>query len=260
MNNVLLKAERVTKDFGGLRAIHDLSFQIRQGEIFSIIGPNGSGKTTMFNLMTGFLPVTAGEIVLKEEKITGLKPFEISRKGIARTFQLTTLFGVNTVLQNLIIGQPATREAGLVSSMFGLPWARQAEKKTLERAHELAEFIGLARQKMVPVAALPQGAQKQLSIGLALASAPELLLLDEPVGGANMEETEALIDLIARIRKAGVTICLIEHKMSVVMNISDRVLALNYGEKMAEGTPGEVSRDERVIKSYLGERYAARRH
>jgi branched-chain amino acid transport system ATP-binding protein len=259
MNNILLKAEGVTKDFGGLRAIHDLSFQIRKGEIFSIIGPNGSGKTTMFNLITGFLPATEGGIFFKEEKITGLKPFEISRRGIARTFQLTTLFGVNTVLQNLIIGQPATREAGLVSSMFGLPWARQAEKKALERAHELAEFIGLSRQEMMPAGALPQGAQKQLSIGLALASSPELLLLDEPVGGVNREETEALIELIARIRKSGVTICLIEHKMSVVMNISDRILALSYGEKMTEETPAEVSRNERVIKSYLGEKYAAAR-
>ena len=259
MSEVLLHAEGVTKDFGGLRAIHDLGFQISKGKIFSIIGPNGSWKTTMFNLITGFLPVTEGEMFFKGEKITGLKPFEISRKGIARTFQLTTLFGANTVLQNLIIGQPATREAGLVSSMFGLHWARQAEKKALERAHELAEFIGLGRQKMVPAGAMPQGAQRQLSIGLALASSPELMLLDEPVGGVNLEETEALIGLIARIRKSGVTICLIEHKMSVVMNISDRVLALNYGEKVTEGTPAEVSQNERVIQSYLGSKYAAAR-
>ncbi len=256
--NALLKAEGMTKDFGGLRAVNDLSFEIPRGEIFSIIGPNGSGKTTAFNLITGFLPLTSGEITFKGEKISGLKPFQISRKGIARTFQLTRLFGVNTVLQNLMIGQPLTREAKLVSSMFGLPAARQAEKKALERAHELAEFIGLSRVKNIPVAALPQGAQKLLSIGLALASSPDLLLLDEPVGGANKEETDALIDLITRIRKAGATICLIEHKMSVVMNISDHVLALNYGEKLTEGTPAEVSRDERVIKSYLGEKYAVR--
>jgi branched-chain amino acid transport system ATP-binding protein len=259
MSEILLQAKGLKKDFGGLRAIDDLSFQINRGMIFSVIGPNGSGKTTMFNLVTGFLPVTEGEIYFKGERITGLKPFQISRKGIARTFQLTTLFERNTVLDNLIIGQRATRESGVLSSMCGLHRVKLEEKKALEKAHELAEFIGLSRQKMVPAGALPQGAQKQLSIGLALASAPELMLLDEPVGGVNLEEIDALIELITRIRKSGVTICLIEHKMSVVMNISDRILALNYGEKVAEGTPEEVCRDEKVIKSYLGDKYVAAR-
>jgi branched-chain amino acid transport system ATP-binding protein len=259
MSEILLQAKGLKKDFGGLRAIDDLSFQINRGMIFSVIGPNGSGKTTMFNLVTGFLPVTEGEIYFKGERITGLKPFQISRKGIARTFQLTTLFERNTVLDNLIIGQRATRESGVLSSICGLHRVKLEEKKALEKAHELAEFIGLPRQKMVPAGALPQGAQKQLSIGLALASAPELMLLDEPVGGVNLEEIDALIELITRIRKSGVTICLIEHKMSVVMNISDRILALNYGEKVAEGTPEEVCRDEKVIKSYLGDKYVAAR-
>ena len=259
MSEILLQAKGLKKDFGGLRAIDDLSFQINRGMIFSVIGPNGSGKTTMFNLVTGFLPVTEGEIYFKGERITGLKPFQISRKGIARTFQLTTLFERNTVLDNLIIGQRATRESGVLSSICGLHRVKLEEKKALEKAHELAEFIGLSRQKMVPAGALPQGAQKQLSIGLALASAPELMLLDEPVGGVNLEEIDALIELITRIRKSGVTICLIEHKMSVVMNISDRIMALNYGEKVAEGTPEEVCRDEKVIKSYLGDKYVAAR-
>lgn len=259
MSEILLQATGLKKEFGGLRAIDDLSFQINRGMIFSVIGPNGSGKTTMFNLVTGFLPVTEGEIYFKGERITGLKPFQISRKGIARTFQLTTLFERNTVLDNLIIGQRATRESGVLSSICGLHRVKLEEKKALEKAHELAEFIGLSRQKMVPAGALPQGAQKQLSIGLALASAPELMLLDEPVGGVNLEEIDALIELITRIRKSGVTICLIEHKMSVVMNISDRILALNYGEKVAEGTPEEVCRDEKVIKSYLGDKYVAAR-
>jgi branched-chain amino acid transport system ATP-binding protein len=259
MNDVLLQAQGVKKDFGGLRAIRDLSFQIHRGEIFSIIGPNGSGKTTTFNLVTGFLPVTEGEIFFKGEKISGLKPYEICRKGMARTFQITTLFERNTVLENLLIGQRATREAKVLASIFGIPGARQRENEALARAHVLAEFTGLAKHKMMPAGALPQGAQKQLSIGLALASAPELLLLDEPVGGVNMEEIGALIDLISRIRKSGITICLIEHKMSVVMNISDRIIVLSYGEKIAEGSPTEVSGNEKVIQSYLGEKYAAAR-
>jgi len=259
MSELLLQAKGVSKDFGGLRAVRDLNFEIQRGEIFSIIGPNGSGKTTTFNLVTGFLPVTGGEISFKEDQITGLKPFQICRKGIARTFQLTTLFQRNTVLENLVIGQRATRESSILSCILGSPGARQREKEALEKSHELAEFIGLSRQKMIPAGALPQGAQKQLSIGLAVASAPELLLLDEPVGGVNMEEIGALIDLITRIRKSGTTICLIEHKMSVVMNISDRVMVLSYGEKIAEGSPAEVSQNEKVIKSYLGERYAASR-
>jgi branched-chain amino acid transport system ATP-binding protein len=259
MNEVLLRAQGVCKDFGGLRAVRDLKFEIYRGEIFSIIGPNGSGKTTTFNLVTGFLPVTAGEVSFKEDRITGLKPFQVCRKGIARTFQLTTLFERNTVLENLIIGQRATRESKILSCILGSPGARQGEKEALDKAHEVAEFIGLSRQEMIPAGALPQGAQKQLSIGLALASAPELLLLDEPVGGVNLEEIGSLIDLITRIRKSGITICLIEHKMSVVMNISDRIIVLSYGEKIAEGSPAEVSGNEKVIKSYLGEKYAAAR-
>jgi len=259
MSDILLQARGLKKDFGGLRAINDLGFHIYRGEIFSVIGPNGSGKTTMFNLITGFLPVTDGDIFFKEEKITGLKPFEVARKGIARTFQLTTLFARNTVLENLIIGHRGTREAGLLSSILGSRRARRGEKYALQRAHELTDFIGLAGQERVPAGALPQGAQKQLSIGLALASDPELLLLDEPVGGVNLEEMDALIHLITRIRNSGVTICLIEHKMSVVMNISDRILALNYGEKVAEGTPAVVCCDEKVIQSYLGKTYVAPR-
>jgi branched-chain amino acid transport system ATP-binding protein len=259
MNEILLQTRGVKKDFGGLRAIRDLSFEIRRGEIFSIIGPNGSGKTTTFNLVTGFLPVTEGEIFFKGEKISGLKPYQICRRGMARTFQITTLFERNTVLENLLIGQRATRESKILACILGSPRARRREKEALAKAHELAEFIGLGRQKTAPAGALPQGAQKQLSIGLALASAPELLLLDEPVGGVNLEEIGALIDLITRIRKSGITICLIEHKMSVVMNISDRIVVLSYGENIAEGSPAEVSGNERVIKSYLGEKYAAAR-
>lgn len=257
MNDHLLEAIDVTKDFGGLQAISEVSFQIRKGEIFSVIGPNGAGKTTLFNLITAFLAPTRGDIFFKREKISGLRPFQVARRSIARTFQLTTLFEKNTVLENLMIGQTTTREMGVLQALFGGPRKRLTEKNNLERAHQLAEFIGLSREKEVPAGLLPQRAQKQLSVGLALASDPELMLLDEPAGGVNLEEVGVLIDLITRIRESGVTVCLIEHKMSMVMNISDRILALNYGKKVTEGTPAEVCRNEEVIKSYLGDKYAA---
>jgi len=259
MNDLLLEAREVTKNFGGLQAISQVSFQIRKGEIFSVIGPNGAGKTTLFNLVTAFLPPTRGEIFFKGEKISGLKPFQVARRCIARTFQLTTLFEKNTVMENLMIGQRTTREMGILQVLFGGPSKRLTEKNNLDRAHQVAEFIGLSREKEIQAGLLSQRAQKQLSIGLALASNPELLLLDEPAGGVNMEEVGVLIDLIARIRDSGVTLCLIEHKMSVVMNISDRILALNYGKKVTEGTPAEVCQNEQVIKSYLGDKYASAR-
>jgi len=257
MKDALLEGRNISKYFGGLQAIDDVSFAIRKGEIFSVIGPNGAGKTTLFNLITAFLPPTSGEILLKGKIISGLKPYEVARMSVARTFQLTTLFEKNTVLENLMIGQTATREMGIWQSLFGGRNKRSMETKTLERAHQLAEFLGLSVEEETQAGLLPQRAQKQLSIGLAYAANPELLLLDEPAGGVNNEEVGILIDLITRIRDAGVTICLIEHKMSVVMNISDRILALNFGKKLAEGTPAEVCRNEEVIKSYLGDEYAA---
>ena len=257
MNDILLEAVNISKNFGGLQAISQISFNIHKGEIFSIIGPNGAGKTTLFNMITAFLQPNQGEILFKGEKISGLKPFEVARRSIARTFQLTTLFEKNTVLENLVIGQTATRQMGILQALFGVQRKNAVEKTALEQAHRLAEFIGLDREKETQAGLLPQRAQKQLSIGLAIASNPELLLLDEPAGGVNIEEVGVLIDLITRIRDSGATICLIEHKMSVVMNISNRILALNFGKKLAEGTPAEVCQDEQVIKSYLGDKYAA---
>jgi branched-chain amino acid transport system ATP-binding protein len=257
MNDVLLEAKNISKNFGGLQAISEISFNICRGEIFSVIGPNGAGKTTLFNLITAFLSPTKGEILLKGAKISHLKPYEVARKRVARTFQLTTLFEKNSVLDNLVIGQTATRDMGVIRSLLGGSRKRASEKNTIERAHQLAEFVGLSREKEILAGLLPQRAQKQLSIGLAFAAGPELLLLDEPAGGVNLEEVGVLIDLITRIRDSGVTICLIEHKMSVVMNISNRIMALNFGKKLTEGTPAEVCQNEEVIKSYLGEQYAA---
>jgi ABC-type branched-subunit amino acid transport system ATPase component len=257
MGGGILEVKNVTKYFGGLKAIDGVSFEITEGEIYSIIGPNGSGKTTLFNLITGFLPLTEGEIFFKGKKISGLKPYQIARLGIGRTFQLTTLFMQHTVLENLIIGQRQTRELGIAASIFGYRERRQKEREAKQRAHEMAEFIGLGSFKNVPAALLPHGAQKQLSIGLALAGDPELVLLDEPLGGVDMDEIDAIIDLIKKIREKGKTICLIEHKMRVVMNVSDRILALSYGKKLIVDKPEAVASNGEVIASYLGDQYAA---
>jgi branched-chain amino acid transport system ATP-binding protein len=256
-NDCLLKATDLDKNFGGLQAINNVDFSIKKGEIFSVIGPNGAGKTTLFNLITGFIKPNRGEIVFKGETISNLKPYEVARRSIARTFQLTTLFEKCTVIENLVMGQKATRKMGIAHALFGGFGKRKIEKAVLEKAHALAAFIGLQDDKDTLASLLPQRAQKQLSIGLALASDPELLLLDEPAGGVTNAEIGVLIDLITKVRDSGVTICLIEHKMSVVMNISDRILALNFGKKLAEAAPAEVCRNEEVIKSYLGDTYAA---
>lgn len=253
----LLEARDLVKDFGGLRAVNSVSFHIKEGEIYSIIGPNGAGKTTLFNLVSGFLPATKGEILYQGSEISGLKPYEISRKGICRTFQLTTLFPMQSVFENLLIGQSAGRYFGMLSAVFRTAKKRDAQRQAVKTAYAIAEFVGLSGYIDQPASTLPQVAQKQLTIGIALATRPKLLLLDEPVGGVNMEETESLIELILKIRDQGTTVCLIEHKMSLVMNISDRILALNYGEKVCEDSPATVCANEMVIKSYLGDKYAA---
>lgn len=257
MSDAMLDVRKVTKYFGGLKAIDDVSFQIQQGEIYSIIGPNGAGKTTLFNLITGFLPLTEGEIYLHGVKISGLKPYQIARQGVGRTFQLTTLFMQNTVLDNLIIAQRQTREMGVLSSIFGIRSRGKYQREAEEQAHAIAEFVGLAPYKYMPAALLAHGAQKQLSIGLALSGDPQLILLDEPLGGVDMDEIDTIIALIKQIKNRGKTICLIEHKMSVVMSISDRILALSYGKRIVEDTPDKVANNGDVIASYLGDTYVS---
>ncbi|MCX7982084.1 MAG: ABC transporter ATP-binding protein [Syntrophales bacterium] len=258
MDEYILEVRNLTKYFGGLKAIDNVSFKINRGEIYSIIGPNGAGKTTLFNMITGFIPPTEGEIFFQGQKINGLKPYQIARLGIGRTFQLTTLFMQNTVLENLLIGQKQTREFPVFHSIMSVKRRRVSQSEAVERAHAVAEFIGLGTFKNTMAAILPHGAQKQLSIGLALSGDPDLILLDEPLGGVDMDEIDMIIELIKKIRDEGKTICLIEHKMRVVMNISDRILALSYGKKLVEDLPEVVASNEDVIASYLGDRYAAR--
>jgi len=253
----LLEVGGLTKMFGGLTAVSELDFQIQAGELLSIIGPNGAGKTTLFNLLTGFYRPTSGSITFNGIDITGCKPYQMTRHGIGRTFQMTSIFKQSTVLENVMIGKSLHAAVGLWGSVFGTSATRREEKRTRQKARELLSFVGLGDKENKIAGGLTEEAQKRLSISMALATEPKLLLLDEPTGGVNLEEISGLIELAGKIRKSGTSICLIEHKMRMVMSISDRIVVLNYGKKIAEGTPKEVASNEEVVKAYLGARYAA---
>jgi branched-chain amino acid transport system ATP-binding protein len=253
----LLEVTGLTKSFGGLTAVSELSFHIEPGELLSIIGPNGAGKTTLFNLLTGFYKPTSGTISFNGKNITGCKPYQVARNGIGRTFQMTSVFRQSTVLDNVIIGQLMHAKVGVWGSVLRTSPSSRKEQKTRDKAREILSFVGLADKENKIAGSLTEEAQKRLSISMALATEPKLMLLDEPTGGVNLEEISGLIDLVGKIRKSGTSICLIEHKMRMVMSISDRIIVLNYGKKIAGGTPKEVAADQEVIKAYLGARYAA---
>ncbi len=253
----LLEVFGLSKRFGGLMAVHDLSFHIQPGELLSIIGPNGAGKTTLFNLLTGIYKPTAGRIIFNGVEITGCKPYQAARNGIGRTFQKTSIFKQGTVLDNVVIGQSLHAKLGVWGSVLRTPSATREEQKAREKAREILSFVGLADKENKIAGNLTEEAQKRLCISMALATEPKLLLLDEPTGGVNVEEISGLIELFRKIGQSGITICLIEHKMRMVMSISDRIIVLNYGENIAEGTPKEVVNNKEVIKAYLGVRQIA---
>lgn len=253
---MLLEVRNLHRSFGGLRAVNDVCFQVDNDSIKAIIGPNGAGKTTLFNLISGVLKLDAGAIYFRGEPIHNAPPYRIARQGISRTFQNVKLFSNMTVVENVMVGRHIKSRAGFIAGMLNLPWTRREEKEIFDRSMEILTVLGIADLAEQDARSLPFGKQRIVEFARALATEPELLLLDEPAAGLNIYETAAIARIITRIRQSGVTVLIIEHDMSLVMDISDDVVVLSSGMKIAEGKPEEVQRNKEVIRVYLGEENA----